>query len=162
MLSSIAKEMGKRSGAEKLITSTSFTEVFADLSRAIELAPRVWWVGSILPRDKFQCHVYLIKQGDQSVVIDPVSALITDKVITKIDSIIGPGVLVDHVEVHADHEGVVVVEAAREGLSQLRDLRTKTTLREFGQYHRITLTRNEGAQHGSPGHPRGRSPPRRA
>lgn len=58
-------------------------------SEAVELAPRVWWVGSLLPGDKFQCHVYLIEQGDQSVLIDPGSALIADEVIRKVDSVIG-------------------------------------------------------------------------
>ena len=46
-----------------------------DTSRAIELAPRIWWVGALLPGDLFQCHVYLVEQGDQSVLIDPGSAL---------------------------------------------------------------------------------------
>jgi len=65
----------------------------ADTCEAVELAPRVWWVGSMLPADRFQCHVYLVEQGDQSVLIDPGSALIADVVIRKVDSIVG----VDHV-----------------------------------------------------------------
>lgn len=67
--------------------------VAVDFSRAVELAPRVWWVGSLIPDDEFQCHVYLIEQGDQSVLIDPGSALIADEIVRKIDSIVG----VDHV-----------------------------------------------------------------
>lgn len=58
-------------------------------SEAVELAPRVWWVGALIPGDEFQCHVYLVEQGDQSVLIDPGSALIADEVIRKIDSIVG-------------------------------------------------------------------------
>lgn len=60
-----------------------------DLSRAVELAPRVWWVGSMLPEDAFQCHVYLVEQGDQSVLIDPGSAMVADEVIDKIEQVVG-------------------------------------------------------------------------
>jgi len=60
-----------------------------DTSEAIELAPRIWWVGSLLPGDQFQCHVYLVEQGDQSVLIDPGSALNSDEVMRRIDSVIG-------------------------------------------------------------------------
>ncbi|MGC8511343.1 MAG: diguanylate cyclase, partial [Acidimicrobiales bacterium] len=60
-----------------------------DLSQAVEIAPRVWWVGSLLANDRFQCHVYLIEQGDQSVLIDPGSALTAPEVIRKIDQVIG-------------------------------------------------------------------------
>jgi diguanylate cyclase (GGDEF)-like protein len=60
-----------------------------DLSAAVELAPRIWWVGSLLPGDQFQCHVYLVEQGDRSVLIDPGSALNSADVIRKIDSVVG-------------------------------------------------------------------------
>jgi diguanylate cyclase (GGDEF)-like protein len=60
-----------------------------DTSCPVELAPRVWWVGSLLPDDDFQCHVYLIEQGDQSVLIDPGSALTADEVIRKINAVVG-------------------------------------------------------------------------
>ncbi len=60
-----------------------------DTSRAIELAPRIWWVGALLPGDPFQCHVYLVEQGDQSVLIDPGSALTARQVIGKIDDVVG-------------------------------------------------------------------------
>ncbi len=60
-----------------------------DVSGAVEIAPRVWWVGSLLEHDRFQCHVYLIEQGDQSVLIDPGSALTAPEVIRKIDEVVG-------------------------------------------------------------------------
>lgn len=41
----------------------------------------------MIPDDRFQCHAYLIEQGDQSVLIDPGSALIGDEIIRKIESI---------------------------------------------------------------------------
>lgn len=43
----------------------------------------------MIPTDKFQCHVYLIEQGDQSVLIDPGSRLVVDEVIRKVDSVVG-------------------------------------------------------------------------
>jgi len=64
-------------------------DVSADLAEPVELAPHVWWVGSLIPGDEFQCHVYLIEQGDQSVLIDPGSALVVDEVIRKVDAVVG-------------------------------------------------------------------------
>ena len=60
-----------------------------DIAEAVEIAPRIWWVGSFIPGDKFQCHVYLIEQGDQSVLIDPGSALIVNEIIRKVDAVVG-------------------------------------------------------------------------
>ena len=60
-----------------------------DTAQAIQIAPRIWWVGSLLPADRFQCHVYLVEQGTHSVLIDPGSALLADEVIRKVDSVVG-------------------------------------------------------------------------
>ncbi|MBK1720159.1 diguanylate cyclase [Thiocystis violacea] len=60
----------------------------ADTTRALEIAPRVWWVGHILEDDIFQCHVYLIEQGDQSVLIDPGSLLTFPATLEKIEEVI--------------------------------------------------------------------------
>ncbi len=59
-----------------------------DPTHAIEIAPRTWWVGSQLPDDIFQCHVYLIEQGDQSVLIDPGSRITFEQTLKKIEEII--------------------------------------------------------------------------
>ena len=56
----------------------------------LEIAPRVWWVGNLIPGDQFQCHSYLIEAGDQSVLIDPGSAITIDGVIENVRSIIEP------------------------------------------------------------------------
>ena len=47
----------------------------ADTHHAIQIADRIWWVGHHQEDDIFQCHVYLIEQGDQSVLLDPGSVL---------------------------------------------------------------------------------------
>lgn len=55
---------------------------------AIEVAPRIWWVGHVLKEDSFQCHAYLIEQGDQSVLIDPGSLLTFPDTLKKIEQVI--------------------------------------------------------------------------
>ncbi|RUM44501.1 MAG: hypothetical protein DSY46_05535 [Hydrogenimonas sp.] len=61
-----------------IMKDSSFTPFYhneTDYSRAIEIAPHIWWVGHHLEGDPFQCHVYLIENGDQSILIDPGSKL---------------------------------------------------------------------------------------
>ncbi|MBF0371500.1 MAG: response regulator [Magnetococcales bacterium] len=54
----------------------------------IEIAQGIWWVGYYQPDDPFQCHVYLIENGDQSVLIDPGSRLTFGHTLQKIEKII--------------------------------------------------------------------------
>ena len=60
----------------------------ADTRHAIPIADRVWWVGHRLPEDVFQCHVYLLEQGDQSVLFDPGSQLTFRQTLRKIEEVI--------------------------------------------------------------------------
>ncbi len=57
-------------------------------NHAIQIGERIWWVGHYLPDDPFQCHVYLIENGNQSVLIDPGSPLTFESTLKKIESII--------------------------------------------------------------------------
>ena len=60
-----------------------------DCSRnPIEIAERIWWVGHVQADDPFQCHVYLIEQGEQSVLVDPGSRLTFRHTLRKIEQII--------------------------------------------------------------------------
>jgi diguanylate cyclase (GGDEF)-like protein len=77
----------------------------------IELAPRVWWVGSLLPGDAFQCHVYLVEQGDESVLIDPGSVLTVDEVMRKVDAIVGVDRIRWLVCSHADPDIIAALPA---------------------------------------------------
>ncbi|MCG6896785.1 MAG: diguanylate cyclase [Thiocapsa sp.] len=43
----------------------------ADTAHAIEIAPRVWWVGHLSRDGGIGTHVYLVEQGEQSVLLDP-------------------------------------------------------------------------------------------
>ncbi len=46
-----------------------------DLQEPVEIGPEIFWVGSELKEDTFQCHVYLIRHGRDSVLLDPGSRL---------------------------------------------------------------------------------------
>lgn len=56
--------------------------------KPVQIAERIWWVGHILPDDPFQCHVYLIENGDQSVLVDPGSMLTFRHTLAKIEQIL--------------------------------------------------------------------------
>lgn len=60
----------------------------ADTDHAVQVADRVWWVGHRQDNDIFQCHVYLIEQGEQSVLLDPGSVLTFRHTLRKIEEII--------------------------------------------------------------------------
>ncbi len=59
-----------------------------DLDRPVQLDERIWWVGHYQENDVFQCHVYLIEQGDQSVLLDPGSRLTFRHTLGKVEQII--------------------------------------------------------------------------
>jgi len=58
-----------------------------DFTQAIEIAKNIYWVGMYLENDPFQCHPYFIKNGNESILIDPGSMLEFDAVVKKINSI---------------------------------------------------------------------------
>ena len=57
-------------------------------SEAIEIAPNIYWVGMHLKDDPFQCHPYLIRNGDESILIDPGSMLEFDETVRKVKTIV--------------------------------------------------------------------------
>ncbi|MDQ6971825.1 MAG: diguanylate cyclase, partial [Mariprofundaceae bacterium] len=52
-----------------------------------EIADRIWLVGHHLKGDQFQCHVYLIENGEQSVLFDPGSELTFAHTLKKIEEV---------------------------------------------------------------------------
>ncbi len=60
----------------------------ADTRHAVEIAPRIWWAGEVLADNPFQCHVYLLEQGDQSVLFDLGSRLTFAGTLRKIEEVI--------------------------------------------------------------------------
>ncbi len=69
------------------MTSREQTGVL-ERDQPIEIAPRLWWVGHYLEGDPFQCHTYLLEQGDQSVLFDPGSALTVAQTLRKIEKVV--------------------------------------------------------------------------
>jgi len=59
-----------------------------DYSKPIEIAEDIFWCGYVIPDDPFQCHVYLIRNGDESILIDPGSMITFPIVMEKITSIL--------------------------------------------------------------------------
>jgi len=55
---------------------------------AIEIAQDIYWIGMYLENDPFQCHPYLIKNGSESILIDPGSMLEFKETVRKIRSVI--------------------------------------------------------------------------
>ncbi len=47
----------------------------SDTSKSVKIAENIYWVGNEIPDDQFQCHVYLIVNGEDSVLIDPGSRI---------------------------------------------------------------------------------------
>lgn len=66
---------------------THLKEKNTGTEHAIEIGSRIWWVGYQIPGDELQCNAYLIEHGDQSVLIDPGSALTIDKTLKKIEEV---------------------------------------------------------------------------
>lgn len=69
--------------SETFLTTEGF-----DPERPFRLAEGVWWVGHYLADDPFQCHAYLIENGDQSVLIDPGSKLTFQHVLGKVEDVL--------------------------------------------------------------------------
>ncbi len=57
-------------------------------SEAVQIAPNIYWVGMQLKNDPFQCHPYLIKNGNESILIDPGSMLEFDETVRKIKTLL--------------------------------------------------------------------------
>jgi diguanylate cyclase (GGDEF)-like protein len=109
----------------------------ADTHRALEIAPRVWWVGHVLPDDVFQCHVYLLEQGDQSVLFDPGSRLTFAGTLRKIEEVIP----FTHIRYFVCHHQDPDIAAAMPLIDELTDRpdavlvthwRTRALLKHYG------------------------------
>ena len=59
-----------------------------NFSKPIEISKNIYWIGKYLENDPFQCHPYLIVNGDESILIDPGSMLEAKAVIRKTKELI--------------------------------------------------------------------------
>ena len=57
-------------------------------NKPIEIASNTYWIGEYLEDDPFQCHPYLIVNGDESILVDPGSMLEVRTVIKKTKELI--------------------------------------------------------------------------
>lgn len=107
-----------------------------DTSKAIEIAKDIFWVGYEIPNDDFQCHVYLIKNGKESVLIDPGSMITFPVTLSKISSVVP----IDHIKyvvLHHQDPDIVGCVSVLESLMTRSDLcfithwRTQTLLKHY-------------------------------
>jgi len=54
---------------------------------AVMIAENVYWVGELMQNDAFQCHAYLIENGDESILIDSGSMLEFENIKKKVSSV---------------------------------------------------------------------------
>lgn len=59
-----------------------------EAAHAVEVAPRIWWVGDIIEDDPFQSHPYLIEAGRSSVLVDPGSSLTIETTLRKVAEVV--------------------------------------------------------------------------
>jgi two-component system cell cycle response regulator len=115
-----------------------------DLSAPVEIAERIWWVGSMHRDETFQCHPYLIEAGEDSVLIDPGSALSIDATLKRVAEIVP----IDHIRWivchHSDPDiagGLVrlgeVIDRADATL--VTEWRAETLLRYYGHRFPVML-----------------------
>ena len=92
-----------------------------DFSYPVEIASRCWWVGMYMEDDPFQCHPYLIKNGNESILIDPGSMLEFDHVVKKIEEIT-PLSQIKYIVLHHQDPDLAAAVPALEKLIQRDDL----------------------------------------
>lgn len=63
------------------------SQIDHDFSKPVPIAENIYWIGIYLENDPFQCHPYFIKNGNQSILIDPGSMIQKEKIIEKIRSV---------------------------------------------------------------------------
>ncbi|MBF0126957.1 MAG: diguanylate cyclase [Magnetococcales bacterium] len=63
-------------------------EAIQDWDRPVAIGERIWWVGNPLRDDVFQCHTYLIENGENSILIDPGSMIHFAVMVRKVEEVI--------------------------------------------------------------------------
>jgi two-component system, cell cycle response regulator len=104
----------------------------------IEVAPRLWWVGAVLPDDDFQCHSYLIEAGDRSVLVDPGSPITIDETLAKVEGVMP----LDNIAWLLVHHSDPDVAGA---LPQLADILDPSRVRVITEWRSATLMKHYGA-----------------
>ncbi len=108
-----------------------------DVDRPIEVADDIWWVGRRLPDDSFQCHAYLIRDGDDSVLLDPGSPLTIDDTLAKVEQLVDLSSLHYLVCHHPDPDIAASLPILSERLSRpdvvvVTEWRARALLKHYG------------------------------
>ncbi len=59
-----------------------------NFKKAVKVTPNIFWIGKYLENDPFQCHPYLILNGDESILVDPGSMMEFSAVVEKTKELI--------------------------------------------------------------------------
>jgi diguanylate cyclase (GGDEF)-like protein len=94
-------------------------------SGPILIADRLWWVGHLLEDDNFQCHAYVLENGENSVLFDPGSALTWSETRRKIEQIM-PLENIAYVVCHHQDPDITTALASFVAASSRTDLRLIT------------------------------------
>jgi two-component system cell cycle response regulator len=108
-----------------------------DLGKPVEIADRIWWVGSMERSEMFQCLPYLIESGSDSVLIDPGSALSIDETLERVAQIVP----VEHIRWVVCHHSDPDIAG---GLVRLRDVVTRGDAMLVTEWRAETLLRHYG------------------
>jgi diguanylate cyclase (GGDEF)-like protein len=108
-----------------------------DLNGPMEIADRVWWVGSMHRDEVFQCHPYLIEAGSDSVLIDPGSALSIETTLERVARIVP----LDHIRWIVCHHSDPDIAG---GLVRLGEVIDRPDARLVTEWRAETLIRHYG------------------
>jgi len=115
-----------------------------EIKDPVELSEDVFWVGGWIPEDRFQCHVYLLRQGKDSVLFDPGSLITYPQTIEKIKKLIDPKDVKYFVCHHQDPDVTACISAyekefPRKDRFVVTHWRTQTLLKHFGWQSKFYL-----------------------
>ncbi len=108
-----------------------------DLNKAIKVAEDIYWVGKYLEGDFFQCHPYLILNGDSCVLVDPGSMLEYDELIAKVETLTPMKNIKYIIAHHQDPDicaAIPLIEKKinRDDLQIITHKRTATVIKHYG------------------------------
>lgn len=109
----------------------------SDLNHPVEIAPRVWWVGSMHHDEVFQCHSYLIESGTDSVLIDPGSAQSIEQTLARVAEVVP----IEHVRWIVCHHSDPDIAG---GLARLGEIIDRPDARLVTEWRAETLLRHYG------------------
>ncbi len=109
-----------------------------DTRGAAEIAPNVYWVGSLRRDERFQTHAYLLDAGDQSVLLDPGSSLTIAATLAKVREVLDPRQIHWIVCHNADPDvgaGLSALDdVVGEGAAIVTEWRAAALLRHYGSH----------------------------